>query len=1234
MPANQSTVSYSRSAKPLWDDSPPPEPPPSSSPSEDTDHETGATAALVLELGMLILQRLVFGLLVLLVIIYVTFVGMAMARGAELTVAATTALGETWIYGQRLVQGDLGMSHAATSRLNIQPVTDHLGRLLGRSLGLLGISLLFATLVGTYLGLRTALQRHSNRSLLLVLVSLLGISAPSFFVAIILQYGATTWTRTMGSRLLPIGGFGWDAHLILPTIVLAARPIAQIARVAFVAIGDVLDQEYVRTARSKGLRADAILRRHVYRNAAIPILTTVGVSLRFSLSTLPVVEFFFGWNGAGQMLLRAISFQDHNMAIALLLAFGLLFIAINLLLELAYRLLDPRLGDAANVGHIQTSDAVADLLREFLAWGWRQWLWFQQWLHRLIQGRWLGDWQQRRRQNDPNEMAADQQRMQRAQRTTWRQSTLGNPALMVGGVIIFVLLVSYFFGPQLAPYSPYTTRGIEYKDGALTMPPFAPGDEYRWGTDVMGRDIMSLILAGTEHTLRLAALVVTVRLIIGFTLGALAGWFRGQWLDRTILAVAEVIAAFPMLLLAMLLILSLGIRSGIRPFLIALSLVGWGEIMQFVRSQTITTRPKPYIESAVAVGADTPRLIWTHLLPNLVPALISLAALEMGAVLMLLGELGYIGIFIGGGAFAELNVALPRFQYSDVPEWGSLLSNVRLYARAYPWTALYPALAFFLAILGFNLLGEGLRRLVERVGGHFAQIWNHYTLVTVVVLLVGVGWLRVNTGPMAYYREQAITFDGSAALSHVASLTAPEMAGRALGTSGMALAAQAIADEFQALGLQRAGESASYFQTTTREFQQLNAPPQLAITPPVGETTDLTYRQDFREFAGRFRVQGNAAGSVHFLATGPLNEGSRSFAAQLPRPLRNLDFSDQILLVLSAEDALRFALLPYAGVLVVAPEGDAGEQFLTQAETVPALAAARTNFGGRAIGQEAPILWIAPTVADRILAGSGETVARLRSQVDDLEPEAVLTFDTGSHATMAVDGTTRTGVEVVNVIGHLPAVEGQNIGGQMIVVMAPYDTPPQVPGTRPMPAANDNASGLALMVELIRTMSESGYQPYKTFLFVAYAAEGAEGGEPVSPPDVEKFLEAKAAFSGNFTIEAVVTLQGVGGGNGDRLAIEAGGSLRLADLFADAAQRVGVSTVRVGSAADLSAIFEAESQRGQTQAFPQVALHWDGWQQTRRSAKDTLDGVDGSTLEQAGQAITLALMTIGRETHY
>jgi peptide/nickel transport system permease protein len=163
-------------------------------------------------------------------------------------------------------------------------------------LGLLGASLGLAALLGVTVGV---LGAHSRRqgTLIVLVATLVGVSIPSFFAAFLLQWGVIALTRQVGRSLLPVGGFGWDSHLLLPVLVLSARPLAQITRIAFLSTREVLAKDYVRTAHSKGLRQGRVLCRHVLRNAAIPILTTVSVALRYALSSLPVVELYLGGLG-------------------------------------------------------------------------------------------------------------------------------------------------------------------------------------------------------------------------------------------------------------------------------------------------------------------------------------------------------------------------------------------------------------------------------------------------------------------------------------------------------------------------------------------------------------------------------------------------------------------------------------------------------------------------------------------------------------------------------------------------------------------------------------------------------------------------------------------------------------------------------------------------------------------------------------------------------------------------
>lgn len=1155
---------------------------------------------------------------VLMAIIYVGFVGLAIAAGVPLATALAQAIAQSAAYVASALTGDLGVSVAATSTRNPVAVSAVAGTFMLRSLGLLALALALATAVGVPLGIAAARRRHRSGADLLLLLSVVGVSAPSFFVALLLQQAAIRWTQAVGRSLVPVGGFGWDAHIWLPALVLAARPLAQITRITFVSVGEVLAQDYIRTARGKGMREFVVFGRHVLRNAAPPILTTVGVSLRFALSSLPVVELFFGWPGAGYMLLKGIAAGDAPLTITLLVGFGLVFLLLNATLDLAYRLLDPRLR-ATHAGHQHGRDQGGG------GPSWRALFGADAWRARVDA---LRDWA------TPASWRASWSALVAPGRARAHGARAAGAGMMIAGVFVLAVLLSVLaFGPQLAPHSPFTTRGMEYVDGQFLVPPFAPDSVYPWGTDVLGRDIMSLVMAGARQTLTLALLAVTARMVLGIVLGALAGWFHGRTVDRVILGAAEVLSAFPTLILAMLLILALGIRNGFRPFLIALSVVGWGEVMQYVRGQVMAMRPRAFVESAFATGATTPRIVLRHLIPNLAPALISLAALEMGAVLMLLGELGFIGIFIGGGAFAELIVDGPEYHYSDVPEWGALLSNVRLYARTYLWTALYPALAFFVAILGFNLLGEGLHRRVDAGGLRFDRLANRYVLLGAAAAIFFGTWIGANSGSLAFLRAQAQQFDAVHARAIIDDLAAPTLDGRALGSPGLQAAATRIADEFAALGVQR-GASESYFQARPREYQQLTAVPILELSPGAAAGgTQPVYRRDFAEFAGPFRIEGDVTASVHLLAAGDLPGGRYSFSSQLPQALRGVDAADAILLVLNPEDVSRFARVPYRGILVATDD----PADVTRVATLSARSPEWTNYGGRSTGQEAPVLTITDAVADRLLAGVGLTAAEARRQATALLPDEVLSVRTEETVRMAAQGTVHTDGEALHVLGHLPAVEGQNLGGRMIVVLAQYDMPPSSPDGVLYPGANDNASGVALMLEVIRTMQETGYRPYKTFLFVAYAAEGSERGNPIDPLAVNDYLEAKLGFTGNFEIEAIVDLRGLGGAGGGaegRLAVESSGSLRLANHFVASARRVGTPVVRVGTPLDINVVFDQAQTVAAGQEAPTVGIRWEGWQTTARTPADAPAAVDESVLRQAGRAVSLGLMVLGRETDY
>ena len=293
-------------------------------------------------------RRLAFIALVVIAIIFSAFLGMDMMRNSDLDEPnydlrsqSKDAWEKTQDFIQEVAKGDLGAVETEIGRISL---VSYLWLSYSNSMGLLLVALLGAALLGLYIGGLAALTRWKNLTLLLLMLTILGISAPSFFAGLLLRQGALNLSDTLGRRLISMAGFGWDLkHMLLPVLVLAARPLAYLTRAAFLGLRRVMEEDYIRTAHSKGLSFSRIVNVHALRNVAVPMLTALGVSIRFSLSTLPVVELFFGWPGMGLRLLEAMDARQSFVVVILASALGLTFLLINLLLDISFRLIDPRI---------------------------------------------------------------------------------------------------------------------------------------------------------------------------------------------------------------------------------------------------------------------------------------------------------------------------------------------------------------------------------------------------------------------------------------------------------------------------------------------------------------------------------------------------------------------------------------------------------------------------------------------------------------------------------------------------------------------------------------------------------------------------------------------------------------------------------------------------------------------------------------------------------------------------
>lgn len=257
---------------------------------------------------------------------------------------------------------------------------------------------------------------------------------------------------------------------------------------------------------------------------------------------------------------------------------------------------------------------------------------------------------------------------------------------IIGGVIIVLFFLIALLAPLLAPQPPNV---LSLKD-ALTR----PCREYTLGTDEFGRSILSRIIFGARVSLNIALIASAVALGIGVPLGALAGYYGG-WFDSIVQGLVDLTWAFPTILAALAIMFILG--TGLHSVMIAVGVVYWAGYARITRGQFLALREEEYVQAAQAVGASNLRIVWRHLLPNSLAPLLVQLSLGMGQVILIEASLSFLGL----GA------------QPPTPSWGAMLSNGRAYLLAAPWLTLFPGLAIMLVVLGFNLMGDGIRDALD-----------------------------------------------------------------------------------------------------------------------------------------------------------------------------------------------------------------------------------------------------------------------------------------------------------------------------------------------------------------------------------------------------------------------------------------------------------------------------------------------------------------------------------------
>jgi peptide/nickel transport system permease protein len=262
-----------------------------------------------------------------------------------------------------------------------------------------------------------------------------------------------------------------------------------------------------------------------------------------------------------------------------------------------------------------------------------------------------------------------------------------NPLAMIGLGISILLILMSIMAPLLAPYDP-----IAQSLADRLQPPFSPG---HWlGTDDFGRDIWSRILFGSRITLYIVLLVILTAPLVGLIIGTVAGYFGG-WVDAVLMRITDIFLAFPKLILALALVAVLG--PGLVNAVLAIALTSWPPYARVARAETLTVRNSDYIAATRLQGASAARIIWGHVMPMCLPSVIIRVTLDMAGVILTAAGLGFLG----------LGVQPP------LPEWGLMVSAGRKFLFEQWWVATMPGLAIFIVSLGFNLLGDGLRDVLD-----------------------------------------------------------------------------------------------------------------------------------------------------------------------------------------------------------------------------------------------------------------------------------------------------------------------------------------------------------------------------------------------------------------------------------------------------------------------------------------------------------------------------------------
>ncbi|RJQ07213.1 MAG: ABC transporter permease [Bacillota bacterium] len=256
-------------------------------------------------------------------------------------------------------------------------------------------------------------------------------------------------------------------------------------------------------------------------------------------------------------------------------------------------------------------------------------------------------------------------------------------------VVVTLLVVVALLAPVLAPY-PDDGRGVVNPSERFQK----PSSEHIFGTDDMGRDILSRVIFGTRISLSISLVTIVAAMLIAIPLGVIAGYFGG-FIDEILMRITDVFLSFPPLLIAIVVASFLG--PSLENAMIAIVIAWWPWYSRVIRAQVMAAKERPYVSAARCIGTSDWKIMFSHILPNTIAPVIIQASMDLGCVILTAASLSFIG----------LGAQPPQ------PEWGLIVSSARTYILDAWWYSVFPGLAILVTVLSFNLIGDGLREVLD-----------------------------------------------------------------------------------------------------------------------------------------------------------------------------------------------------------------------------------------------------------------------------------------------------------------------------------------------------------------------------------------------------------------------------------------------------------------------------------------------------------------------------------------